>query len=220
MQTKRGLMLALIGVWPLMLGCSGNSTNQHIAQLGDGDPKVRRAAVRALREQKNDSAEAVTALAGACKDQDLEVREIAVAALGRFGAAAKPSEPALAEALRDPEISVRLGAAKALQKIDPESQNYVPVILDSLSAGHGTIFLDVGQMGADAKWAIPTLDKLLSHQQAGIRALAARTLGQIGVATSEATAALTRSLRDTDPVVRKAAQHALAQLGSKDAAAP
>jgi HEAT repeats len=213
MRIRHDLLLVVSGVVLYAVGCGGPSTAKLIGQLADSDAKIRCAAARELGMQTGDVSEAVTALAGATKDTDLAVREAAVAALGHLGPAAKPSEPALELALRDPELSVRLGAAFALAKIDPQTQDIQPVILDSLNAGHGTVFLDVGQMGSDAKWAIPTLVKLLGHQRAGIRALAARTLGQIGVKSSEADAGLIRSLRDSDAAVRNAAKQALDKMG-------
>jgi HEAT repeat protein len=219
MRISRWNPLAIVGMLLLTLGCGGKSTTKLIAELSDSDPKIRRAAARELSDLQGDPNDAIAALALATTDADLEVREIAVAGLAHFGVAAISSEAALEKALGDPEVSVRLGAAKALQKIDPESTSYVPVILDALNAGNGAIFLDVGQMGASAKWAVPTLVKLLSHPQAGIRALAARTLGKIGVATTQGESGLSRSLRDTDPSVRKAAQRALAQIQPQTAAA-
>jgi HEAT repeat protein len=140
---------------------------------------------------------------------------LAITALGRLGSAAKSSEAAVVEALSDEEPPVRISAALSLEKIDPTSEQYKPVILKSLSAGDGPVFLEVGRMGGDAKWAVPTLTKLLLNPGAGIRALAARTLGQIGVRTNEAEVGLTRSLRDSDPAVRNAAQQALEKMGQK-----
>jgi HEAT repeat protein len=84
--------------------------------------------------------------------------------------------------------------------------------MQSLLAGDGIVFIEVGRMGEGGKWAVPTLVKLLSHQQSNIRALAAKTLGQIGAAAGEAKAALGQRLRDEHPVVRNAAQDALSQI--------
>jgi HEAT repeat protein len=154
----------------------------------------------------------VAALAGATKDPDLEVREAAVTSLSHLGSSAKSSLSALEESLRDPEASVRLLAAMAIQKIDPQSKSYATVILDSLNAGDGPTFLDVGQMGSAATWAVPTLIKLLSHPRTGIRALAARTLGDIGSGAIDAQSALKQALRDPNPAVRNAAERALNRI--------
>jgi hypothetical protein len=109
---------------------------------------------------------------------------------------------------------VRLTAALAIQKIDPDSPAYAPVLLQSLRAGDGPVFIEVGRMGEDAVWAVPTLAKLLSHQKPTIRALSAQTLGGIGPAASEAKPSLRQSLRDPDPTVRQRALDALQKIES------
>ena len=214
MSSSRALQLMLVWSGCFALGC-GNSTDALVAQLGDGDPAVRRFAARALGEEHGSSAEAVAALGRAIEDPDIEVREFAGASLGQLGPAAAASMPALESALNDPELPVRLAAARAIQKIDPASRSHEPVLIASLRAGHGPVFLEVGRMRADAEWAVPTLVKLLSHRKATIRALAARTLGEIGVADGKVESALQRSQRDDHPTVRTAAQQALDHMRSQ-----
>ena len=77
------------------------------------------------------------------------------------------------------------------------------------------MFVEVGRMGTDAKWRIPTLVKLLADQRPTIRALAAQTLGQIGIADENVRTALEQHLRNDQPVVRKAAERSLQQLTGK-----
>lgn len=170
----------------LTVGCSGSSTDALIEQLGHRDPQVRRSAVRALADHRDDAAVIV---------------------------------PVLERALADTDTSVRLSAALALQRIEPDNESFPPVIIESLEAGHAAMFLEVGHMGHAAEWAVPTLVKLLSHPQRQFRALAAQTLGQIGVLNGSVESALQGRLRDDAPAVRKAAQRALAQLRSPPAAA-
>ena len=100
----------------------------------------------------------VASLAEALEDSDLEVRELAAESLGQIGSEAKSGLPALEQALNDPQPSVRHTAALAIQKIDPQATSYQPVLIEALRAGDGPVFLEVGRMGADAKWAVPTLD--------------------------------------------------------------
>jgi len=196
----------------LLLGCGANSTDRLVAQLGDDDPEVRRVAARALADQRGTSSEIIAALTQAAANSDVEVRQIAVEALAQKGSAAETVLPPLERALADPELSVRLKAALAIRKIDPESESYRPVLLDSLRAGHGTVFLEVGRMGTDAQWAVPTLVTVLSSdRRPSIRALAASTLGRIGASTSKVESALRRALRDQSPAVRTAAQQALGE---------
>jgi HEAT repeat protein len=214
MPSSQACAVVLLCGGLLTTGCS-SSSGDLIAQLNDGDPVVRRAAARALGEQPNQSAAAVAALGRATNDPDLEVRENAVDALAQKGSAAKSSASALEQALDDSEVSVRLKAALAIRAIDPANRSYVPVFVESLRAGHGPVFLEVGRMGVEADWAVPTLVALLSDRRATIRALAARTLGTIGVADGSVESALQRSLRDDHPTVRKAAQQALDHFRSQ-----
>ncbi|MEX2092267.1 MAG: HEAT repeat domain-containing protein [Pirellulales bacterium] len=215
MPTSRMRALALVWCWLFAIGCD-SASDRLIAQLQDGDPKTRRAAARALGERSDGAEPVVAALGSACHDPDAGVRECAAVALGSLKAASVASLPVLDTLLDDPESSVRIAAALAIQKIDPRHESYVAVLTDALKAGHGPVFLEVGQMGAGAEWAVPMLVTKLSDPRASIRALAARTLGKIGVADSKTKSALKRSLRDDRPAVRKAAQHALEQIQGKN----
>jgi len=199
-----------LGVCFLALGCNGDPTAELIAQLRDPDVAVRRAAVKALGD--HDSEPSTTALAGAVNDSDLHVRRMAIQGLGQHGSLAAVHLPDLELMLKNPELSLRLAAALAIQAIDPSNEAFVPVLLRALRDGEGGIFLDVGEMGADAQWAVPTLTRLLTHQEASIRHLSAITLGQIGPTAEDATSALQRALRDPKQPVRDAAQQALEQI--------
>jgi HEAT repeat protein len=133
-------------------------------------------------------------------------------ALGKIGPAAASSLPALTAALQDPEASLRLGAALAIEKIDPKNPSFVPVLVGAMRAGDGRILLEVGAMGKEGAWAVPTLIGLLSHESAKVRALAAQTLGRIGLTTSDAMAALQQTLRDPNVAVQGVAKEALNRL--------
>jgi HEAT repeat protein len=211
MSNSRAWAAMILGVCLFAVGC-GNSTDQLIAQLGDRDPAVRRTAARTLKVHAGDADRVIPALTTAVKDEDPEVRKLAISAIGERGAAAQPAVPKLERALGDPEVAVRESAALAIYRIDPGRESYEPVILESLSAGHGTMFLSVGRMGVSASWAVPTLVKLIAHRQPSVRALAARTLGEIGVGSSEVKAALARASQDSEPLVRSAADKALQQV--------
>ncbi len=215
MPTNSSPRLIVVCSVLFVVGC-GNSTERLIAQLGDADLEIRRAAAHALAEQSDEGERVVAALSTASRDPDIEVKEVVITSLGSMGSRATTSLPALEQSLLDSELSVRVAAALAIEKIDPRSKSYVPVFTESLRAGHGPVFLEVGRMGTDAEWAVPTLVALLSDRRASIRALAADTLGKIGVADGNVKAALERSLRDDSPGVRKAAQRALEQTQGKN----
>jgi hypothetical protein len=141
----------------LATGC-GDSVDDMIVQLRHNDPAVRRAAARALGAKPGDVEKAVTSLAGALDDSDLDVRELAAESLGQIGEQAKSGLSALERALNDPQLSVQHSAALAIYRIDKQAKSYQPVLSAALRAGDGPVFLEVGRMGTEAKWAVGGAD--------------------------------------------------------------
>jgi HEAT repeat protein len=212
-RTSAAMRWLLVGAWVLSLpSCGGSSIRQLAAQLDDEDAQVRRSAASALANMRGSSSDLIAALSLASRSDDVEVREIAVEALGTKAGESDILFPALEQALADPELSVRLKAALAIYRFDPQNASYRPILLESLRAGHGTVFLEVGRMGQEAKWAMPALVTALSDPRPSIRALAARALGEIGVADDSVMSSIKLRLRDENGAVRAAAQKSLEQL--------
>jgi HEAT repeat protein len=208
----------LLGLCLLFTGCGANPTDTAISQLQSSDVEVRRAAAHSLGEQTASDARAVAALTKAVADSDKEVRWLAIDDLAKIGPPAASSLPALVKALDDADAAVRLRAALAIQKIDPKNPNFPRVLIAEMRAGNGRVLLDVGAMGKDAAWAVPTLIELLSHQSPKVRALAAQALGRIGPASSDAKTALQRAASDPNSAVQSAAHEALRSIeGDKHA---
>ena len=196
----------------MLIGCARDPLGDLTAKLADPDVETRRAAARALDEQPNPDARVVAALTKSVADRDTEVRYRSIEALGKIGPAAKVSMPALKAALQDSEKPIRLRTAFTIHKIDSTERSFEPVLIAAMREGDGKTLLEVGAMGKDAAWAVPTLTGLLSHESAKVRALAARTLGRIGPAARDARAALQQSLRDQNVVVQNEAKDALNRL--------
>ena len=213
MSICRSMRLTCLSILLSVLGCGGDRTNELIAQLQDGDVGDRRAAVEALVICEGEQVTA--ALASAIEDSDTDVRRLAINALGQRRSRDTSQLSSIESALEDPQLSVRLAAALAIQKIEPDNETFIPVLIDALRSGEGGIFLEVAEMGPDAKWAVPTLTRLLSHPETKIRALTAYTLGQLGPIARDAEAALTRALKDPQDVVRSKAEQALEQIQSE-----
>ncbi len=111
------LMAALLAV----AGCGrGKSTQELAAQLKGPGSAERLRAVKELGRRQEEPALAVSALAGALRDEDAFVRRGAAEALGRFGPEAAGAAPALVSALRDRNRAVRKAAAETLKKVAPE----------------------------------------------------------------------------------------------------
>jgi HEAT repeat protein len=203
--------LAYAGLCLAIIGC-GNSVEDHIARLSDNDVETRRAAVRALRRQTLEDKRIIAAFEQATGDSDAEVQRLAIDALGNRGPSAKSSLPALKAALEDDDPRVRVRAGLAICQIEPDDESFVPVLTSTMRDGDGRLMQEVGTLGEDAGWAVPTVIELLSHQSAPMRALAAQTLGRIGVADGDVVAALDRASSDPNVAVQSAAKFALRQI--------
>jgi HEAT repeat protein len=120
-------------------------------------------------------------------------------------------------ALADSEKEVRMRAAFALHRIDPNDRSFEPVLVSAMRKGDGKTLLEVGAMGADAAWAVPTLAGLLAHPSPQVRVLAANGLGRIGPAANSTRTALQGALNDPNAAVRRAAQSAMERIGASTA---
>ena len=77
------------------------------------------------------------------------------------------------------------------------------------------VALALGEIGPDAKIAVPILIKALDDEYEGVRRFAALALGKIGPEAEQAVPALIISLRDDrDKDVRSSAAKALGQIES------
>jgi HEAT repeat protein len=81
---------------------------------------------------------------------------------------------------------------------------------DPLKRIHAGLLL--GDMGAAATEAVPTLLEMLNGSSVQDRKLAAVALGYIGRGAVEAVPALRHAMRDTDEVVRRLAAAALEKI--------
>ncbi len=214
MSTRPVFRLVYAGICLTIIGC-GDSVEKSIAQLGDKNVETRRAAVRALESQTLVDKRIITAFAEATADSDAEVRRLSINALGHLGPVANSSLPALKTAFTDEDPRVRVRAALAIHKIAPEDRSFVPVLTSAMRGGDGRLLQEVGAMGEDGAWAVPTLVELLSHESAPMRALAAQTLGHIGDSTSDVKSALERASRDPNAAVQSAAKEALRRIEAR-----
>lgn len=194
----------------LAAGCSRDPTGRLVAQLESSDVVTRRGAAREIGEHPPAVDERlVGALAKTVGDSDEQVRVLSAKALGAIGSGAKAGVPALERGLEDSQASVRTQAALAIARIEPGNKKFVPVLAAAMRGGDGRLLLEIGAIGPQAVWAVPSLIELLSHPSPQMRALAAQTLGRIGPGAAEAKPALERAARDSNAAVRGAAQAAL-----------
>jgi HEAT repeat protein len=152
------------------------------------------------------------------RSSDPTQRRAAVELLRQHAYDAEIVIPALEEVLQDPDESIRLASAMSIAQLDPKRESYRPVLASSLEAGHASIFVEVGRLGANGRWAGPTLNRLLQHAQPQIRALSARTLADIGAADPDVLRNLEKLRRDPNVAVQNAANRALDRLAESTTA--
>lgn len=179
--------------------------------LRDLDREVREAAVRGLGYLGDKRA--VGPILGAVVDEHDSVRQVATATLTTIdmhwerSEAARVSMPMLQEALKHPQYWVRQSAADALARIGSmktaEPAAAEPAVSPTL--------IEPAHLRKQA--TLDVLIGLLSDFDRELRFAAAETLGRIG--QTSAVAPLSRSLKDADKAVRKAAAQAVEILRGK-----
>ena len=152
-------------------------------------------------------------------DDHSSVRGMAAVGAGDLGPAAEQAVPRLIELTQD--AATAQGAAYALGKIGPAAQAAVPSLVNLLqSTGssdrrHAAVAL--AQIGpVEDETVGPALVGLMSDSAPYVRWAGAWTLGELGVNSAEARAALVTALGDDDTDVRAAAANALSKIHPSD----
>lgn len=203
-----------------------------VEALTNGDRTVRLAAAAVLGTLRPGGRAPVWELAQVLTDNRAPLRAAAAEVLGTIGPEAQAALPGLVAALTDATNDVRREATAALEKIAPQWRQseavrtalpgWVAAIKDErLSVSLRTVVIEVlGQVGPEAKGAVPELVAVLSDAQSSVRTAAPRALEKIapGWRQSEPVrAAIPRwviALKDTSSSVRVAAAAALGQVGA------
>lgn len=141
--------------------------------LGDSSPEVRVAAAWALSQIGRAGAVAAPSLGRALTDQSPQVRLLAALALKAMGASGAPAVPDLVRALHDPVDDVRISAAFALGAMGSAARAAVQPMADILLVPGerrgvlGAIATALGDMGPDAKSALPALQEAATTRGVG-----------------------------------------------------
>jgi HEAT repeat protein len=153
----------------------------------------------------------------AARLEDLELKTAAVDVLSLFGASAAPAIPLLQELTRGDHEPLRRAAVNTLGKTG--NPLVLEALVDALLFDPSPVVCDtaavaLSQLGGAA---VPTLQALLVHRDAEVRARAAEALGRIGPPAAAALASLRERLTDPAPGVRLAAAEGIWRLtGSAD----
>ena len=232
--------LVLLGVaLSLASPARGEDVTMLIANLKSSDSDVRRQAAKTLTEMKSDAKPAEAALIAALKnDKDKFVRRFSAQALGEIGAEPKNAVPALKAVLKDDHKELVEAAITSLGKLGPTA---VPPLIDALKRkdapskpekpakkGPGTTdhtafvrgkaALALGEIGADAKDAVPALVDAL--KDVNIRTEAASALGSIGPAAKDAVKPLREAVggkgNNRDKAFTEAVRDALKKIQTNE----
>jgi HEAT repeat protein len=133
-----------------------------LKQMQSKNADERRAAARALGDEKDASQQVVSALIGGLKDPDFFVQRFCAQSLGKIGPDAKAAVPYLIELARSKSARSEVveAAAAALGSMGP---SVVPTLADvvkntsSTPAMRRQAAVSLGKMGKDARAAIPAL---------------------------------------------------------------
>src|SRR5262249_52412652 len=211
---RESVMRSILACLAVCVACTGVRADENevavtglIGQLKSPDSDLRRDAAKKIGELGKDGKKATAALVTAVKsDKDLFVRRFAAQALGQIEADPKVAVPAL-RTLMSEEKELMEAAIGSLGKMGAAA---VPALVDALKKDGSqtkpkgnkkgpqtpdrTAFLRakaaqaLGQLGPDAKSAVPALIEAL--RDASVRIDAATALGDIGPEAKKAVGAL------------------------------
>lgn len=159
---------------------------------------------------------AIEQLVNAAKSTDPALRWHAISALGDVGPAAKSAAPVLIACLSDQDTQVKLSAERSLVKI---GKGAVPTLVESLKneSLHSAVASIIGEIGPDAKAAVPALAGMLRSKDPEIRREAILALASIGPEASQTVPELIKLASDKTSPNRPAAAFALGKMGAKEA---
>jgi HEAT repeat protein len=204
----------------LELGAQGKYNDAALRQLGllltDESPRVRRAAIVALRRLAVEPAFAVPPLTQMLADPDPAVAAQAAALLENYGEAIVP---AVVRSLANEDA--RYWAALVLASLGPKAREAVPALLEVIDSPEPEVRREVimalGAIGPDARGAVPVLVEQMKSDDKALLLSTTYALGGMGEAAQPATPALRDQLQQTEDVfLRAVTAWALASLNPGD----
>ncbi len=200
-EIRRGAVVALGRIGPGAIA----AVSSLVDHLRDPKQEVRQAAVEALGSMGPLVTVAIHPLMDVMMDhrESSNIRQAAADTLGKMGQGARESIPSIRDAMRDDNEQISSAAARALAKVGSPVE-IVPSLIDDVQsqsrAMRRAALMTLSAMGPDAKDAVPVLLKTLNDQQADVSSqehlgsMAARALGEIGLAARSAVPALINAL--------------------------
>lgn len=183
-------------------------------QAQDPDPLTRAQAIFALGRLKLADDASLKAIVEHLSDEDAQVRRAAVRALRMVDAPRASVRPLVIKLLNDPDPSIAMRALSALVEGGVEVVPALASALDEREARYWAC-LALGEIGPQAKAAVPNLIKSLTDDRPEVRLQAALALAEIGPDAKPAAGELIKLLNDPFESVRVAATFALGRLGDE-----
>ena len=177
--------------------------------LDEEDEIVRTTAMAALRNLGLEAR--VPVLIGSLRDKEEGIRQQAAAELAKLGPKAKAAIPALGRALDDPNSKVCNEVALALGPMGKDGVPPLVEFLKSKSKNREFAAKALGEIGPNAKAAIPVLGKLVDDSDEMLQSAATTALHNLG--PEARLPALIGSLRDKNVEMRAKAARALGTMG-------
>jgi HEAT repeat protein len=155
-----------------------------LREMLKGAGPLRLPAAGALLRLQPDREDTLRLVVEGLQAKDLYTRQRAAQLLAAAGPAARPAAPALRHALRDSEVLVRIYAADALYQAAGETKTTLPILLEALKPSVTTFARHqavekLGDMGRDARAALPILRQLRHEHDPFVRNAAVRALWRI-----------------------------------------
>ncbi len=178
-----------------------------------------RAALRMAFHGTKATPDGVATLIDALSDDDKGTRCLAASHLGRIGVEAKDAVPALWTALKSNDGAVRAEAAAALFRIDNQPKVVIDVLSDLVQGRDLEVrrraLWALHDIGPAAKDAVPALCNAIAREpDQTLRYNFAQALGKLRSRSDLSVPALTKTLRDSEWIVRSYAAHALGDFGA------
>ena len=219
-------MLGLTSIWALLQLEPNNedyakiAVPRLVAALTNDRPRVRLEAATTLGKLGPQSKSAVAALQKSLKDDHHEVRVESLVALAEIGVDSQPAVSDIIELLREEDPNIRFTSGYALGQIGPPAMAAVPHLRRMLQSRDGRektvaawALVKIAPDPETVRIAIPLLATALQKsERPDMRAVVAKTLGEIGTGSQAALTALNDARKDSDESVRKAAEEALGKL--------
>ena len=141
-------------------------------------------------------------------------------ALAEIGVDSQPAVSDIIELLREEDPNIRFTSGYALGQIGPPAMAAVPHLRRMLQSRDGRektvaawALVKIAPDPETVRIAIPLLATALQKsERPDMRAVVAKTLGEIGTGSQAALTALNDARKDSDESVRKAAEEALGKL--------